>query len=577
MKVLNKLLFVSAVFFIVAGKLDWALAAPTGSQIIDSQIQQDLSDQNNQKIENKLYRSPKPASNAQETQEQGAAANTANNNIKFLVNRIDVQGATIPTNLEIDAIIVRYQGTMMSLADAQKIADLITDIYRKKGFITSRAYVPAQRMTDNVLTIKTIEGRLGTIEIKGNKYFSTPLLKRELHVTKDGFFDYSSLQKSLVYINQHPDRTASTILIPGQEPGTTDVVVNVKDRLPIHGGFIYDNYGSRYIDSNRYALTLEDNNLLGFDDRMYAKVQTSDSNYMRFGQLQYVVPVTETLNIGAYGIYSHLKLTKEFAALNATGDARVLGIFFDKGLIQEQGFEWRLNGGFDYKNISNDELGELISRDKERVLKLGTSLDITDHFGRTIIDPEIDVGLPNFLNGMDPKDSLASRAGSGGSFQKADISMYRLQPLPFDTSLLWKNTGQWSHGTLPAAEEFELGGPSSVRGYEPNEYAGDKGLYSSLEWSIPPYFIPDSVQVPFAQMRLKDSLRLVTFYDQGFAHLNSVGVGEEKNVTLRSYGYGFRLNVRDSLTVRLEIGYPIGRKSADGSNAQPWLEVTMKY
>jgi len=78
-------------------------------------------------------------------------------------------------------------------------------------------------------------------------------------------------------------------------------------------------------------------------------------------------------------------------------------------------------------------------------------------------------------------------------------------------------------------------------------------------------------------MRLKDSLRLVTFYDQGFAHLNSVGVGEEKNVTLRSYGYGFRLNVRDSLTVRLEIGYPIGRKSADGSNAQPWLEVTMKY
>jgi len=78
MKVLNKLLFVSAVFFIVAGKLDWALAAPTGSQIIDSQIQQDLSDQNNQKIENKLYRSPKPASNAQETQEQGAAANTAN-------------------------------------------------------------------------------------------------------------------------------------------------------------------------------------------------------------------------------------------------------------------------------------------------------------------------------------------------------------------------------------------------------------------------------------------------------------------------------------------------------------------
>jgi hemolysin activation/secretion protein len=369
----------------------------------------------------------------------------------------------------------------------------------------------------------------------------------------------------MVYINQQPDRTASTILVPGQEPGTTDVVLNVKDRLPIHAGFIYDNYGSRYIDSNRYALTLEDNNLLGFDDRMFAKVQTSDNNYMRFGQLQYVVPVTETLNIGAYGVYSHLKLTKEFAALGATGTAKVLGIFFDKALIQKQGFEWRVNGGFDYKNISNDELGSLVSRDKERVLKLGTELDITDRFGRTIINPEIDVGLPDVFNGMDPKDPLASRAGSGGSFQKWDMSMYRLQPLPFDTSLLWKNQAQWSHDTLPAAEEFELGGPTSVRGYGPDEAYGDKGFYSALEWSVP------------TQVGLKDSLRFVTFYDFGFVHSNSVAVGEEKNTTLRSYGYGFRLNVRDNLTVRFEVGYPLGRKPADGSNAQPWIEVTMRF
>ena len=406
MKILFRWIFVLVPLFIfMAGKTDFVWAVESSSQIVGSQTQEVIESQKDHTLEKKLYQAPIQSDSSDDGQAEVNAPIAVNNDKeKFLVNKIDVQGYTIPTNMEIYQVILPYQGTMMSLNDAQKLADQITDIYRKKGFITSRGFVPPQKITDNVLTIKVIEGRLGNVDIRGNKYFSTHLLKGELHLTRDGYFDYSALQKSLVYINQNPDRTARTVLVPGQEPGTTDVVLNVKDRLPIHAGFIYDNYGSRYIDKNRWALTLEDNNLLGFDDRMFAKVQTSDSNYMRFGQLQYVVPVTETLNIGAYGLYSHLKLQKEFKPLQPTGTAKVLGVFFDKGLVQKPGYDWRINGGFDYKNISNDELGTLISRDKERVLKLGTQLDITDRLGRTIINPEIDVGLPNILNGMDPKD-----------------------------------------------------------------------------------------------------------------------------------------------------------------------------
>ena len=564
---------------LIVGKIDLVLAANTGSQIVSYQTQQEIVSQKDQDLQNKIYKA-KPKSDASKENLVAEKVPSAANSVeKFFISTIEVQGATILSAKEINNVIVHYQGKMLSLADAQKVADLISDIYRKKGFITSRAYLPPQNIKDSVLTVKVIEGKLGTVDIKGNKYFSTPLLKRELHMTKSGYFDYSALQKSLVYINQQPDRTASTVLVPGVEPGTTDVLVNVKDRLPIHAGFIYDNYGSRYVDSNRWALTLEDNNLLGFNDRMFAKVQTSDSNFMRFGQLQYVVPITETLNIGAYGLYSKLQLQKEFKALQATGTAKILGIFFDKALVQNTGFEWRLNGGFDYKNISNAYLGDLYKRDKERVLKLGTELDITDRFGRTIINPEIDVGLPNIFNGMDPKDGLASRDGSGGSFQKADMTLYRLQPLPFLTSLLWKNSGQWSHENLPAAEQFELGGPNSVRGYGPAEYSGDKGIYSALEWSVPFYFIPEGMRVPFTrEENLKDSLRLMTFYDYGFAHLNNLAADEQKNTTLQAYGYGLHLNVRDNVSLRLEVGYPIGsRKPLDGSSAHLWVELTLRY
>ncbi len=579
MNLLCRLILVLTPMFVLAmAKADIVFAA-TSSQVVSYQTQQELNAQNNRTIEDRMYTSKGEADTSDDTpEEKKPAANKTNKNEpKFLVNKIDVQGATIPTNTEIYEVITPYQGTEMTLADAQKVADLLTDIYRKKGFITSRAYVPPQTMRDNVLTIKVVEGKLGKMNVQGNKYFKTSLIKRRLHMDESGYFDYSALQRSLVYINQHPDRVARTILAPGAEPGTTDVVVNVEDRLPIHAGFIYDNYGSRFIDHNRYALTLEDNNLLGFDDRIFAKVQTSEANYMRFAQLQYVFPVNETLNVGAYGIYSDLVLGKEFEDLQAKGKARVLGIFADKALIQDVGFEWRINGGFDYKNISNYELGDLVSRDKTRVAKIGTGLDITDPLGRTVIDPELDVGLPEVLNGMKSKDPMASRVGSGGSFQKELINLYRLQPLPLDTSLLWKNSGQWSHHNLPASEQFEIGGPTSVRGYGPAEFSGDKGIYSAWELSVPPYLIPDTTKVPFTQESLKDSFRLVTFYDVGFVHLNNISAGEKEDETLRAWGYGVRLNVRDNLTCRFEVGYPLGRKPADGNNAHPWIEVTAKY
>ncbi len=579
MSILCRLIFLAVPLFVfMIGKADLALSDTASSQVMSAQAQQDMNRQGNRTIEDKIYTGKSQSGSASNSEEEIQVTDTANNSHqKFHVEKIDVEGATIPTNTELYEVIVPYQGTDMSLADAQKVADLITDIYRKKGFITSRAYIPAQKMKNDVLTIKVLEGKLGNVSVQGNKYFNTNLLKKRLHMEELGYFDYSTLQRSLVYINQHPDRMARTTLVPGVEPGTTDVVVDVHDRLPIHAGFIYDNYGSRFIDHNRYALTLEDNNLFGFDDRVFAKVQTTASNAMRFAQLQYLVPVSETLNIGAYGIYSDLVLQKEFKDLEAKGKARVLGIFADKALIQDVDIEWRVNGGFDYKNISNYELGDLISRDKIRVAKVGTGLDITDHLGRTIINPEIDVGLPGVLNGMKSKDPLAARAGSGGSFQKGTVNLYRLQPLPLSTSLLWKNSGQWSRSILPASEQFEIGGPNSVRGYAPAEFSGDKGIYSALEWSVPPYLIPDSTKVPFTQESLKDSLRLVAFYDLGFVHLNRINAGEKEDETLRGWGYGVRLNVHDNVSCRLELGYPLGRKPADGDNVHPWVEVTARY
>ena len=497
---------------------------------------------------------------------------------KVAIKSITVEGVTLLSQQELDKVIAPYRDKELTLEEMQKVADLITNAYRAKGYATSRAYLPPQTIKDGVLLIKVIEGKLGQVDIKGNRFFKTSLLKRKLELKPGGYFDYSALQNSLVFINDSPDRLAKAILVPGKEPGTTDVVLEVKDRFPMHVGFEYDNWGSRYIKKNRWSFLFDYNNALGLDDRLSFKLQKSESGLYGLKTGRYILPITNRLEFGAYYSRSDLKLGREFKPLDAHGKATVIGAFFNHALIATERLDLRCSFGFDHKDIYNYLLGSENSRDELRVFKQGVDVDITDKFGRSIILAELDIGVPDIMGGMPEKDEHASRPGAGGKFNKGVFNIFRLQPLPFSTALLIKNSGQFSGYRLVASEQFQIGGPTSVRGYPPGEFSGDKGWYSAAEWSMPLYFVPRGLRIPFTEDKLYDTLRFVAFYDWATVHLNGSLFGDKKNRTLKGAGFGLRFNLRTYLSMRVELGYPLGPEPSDGSrHVRPWFEFTSKF
>lgn len=494
----------------------------------------------------------------------------------ILVSVINVEGATLLTPQEIRAITSKFEGKELSLTAMQKIADLITDAYRNKGYATSRAYLPPQTVREGVLLIRVVEGKLGGLDIRGNRHFKTSLLQRKIGLQPGGYFDYSALQRSLVYINEHPDRHARAVLVPGAEPGTTDIIIDVEDRFPLHAGFEFDNYGSRYIGKYRYSLVLEHNNLLGQDDRAYYKFQYSDRARLLLHQARYNYPVNPALDIGFYYLHSRLKLGKELELVDARGRAYIFGLFLNQGLIMQDNLDLRLNLGFDYKTVKNYLLGIQESQDNVRLLKLGADLDFNDPWGRNIFLAQLDTGIPKILGGMPGKYDFSSRPPAGGRFYKGVFNLFRLQEAPLSTYLLWKNSAQYTAYNLVASEQFQIGGPGSVRGYPPAEHSGDKGYYTALELSLPFYFLSQEARVPFSEEKWYDALRLVLFYDWATVRLNRIEPGE-KHRTLKGWGTGVRLNVRDDLACRVEVGFPLGVKPSDGKNAHPWVEFVWKF
>lgn len=549
-------------------------AAPDAAQTTAGEIRQDQDIERTRRLEKKV-RQTIPAEIKEETphvedDEPGPPV--------VRVNEIQIEDSQILPPEELARIIVEFQGRDLTLDQMQEVADRITDAYHKKGYITSRAYLPVQSIKDGILVIKVLEAKTGEVEIRGNRYFKTKELRRDINAQSGGNFDFSALQRSLVYINEHPDRKAKAVLVPGKEPGTTDVIVQVDEQRPMHVGFEYDNYGSRFISQNRYSLIFEHDNLLGFDDLLYLKGQISDESRLTMEQMRYVLPLNRNWDVGFYAVNSRIKLGEEFDSLEAEGDAQILGLFAARRLIKNERNDLRLNLGFDYKSVRNKILGEQFSKDELRVLKTGLDWDFEDPWGRNIMGATLDSGIPGIMGGSDSKDDEASRAGAGARFDKGTFTYFRLQPTPKETSLLWKNFAQFSNHNLTASEQFQAGGALSVRGYPPAEHSGDSGIYSALELSVPLYFIPREMSVPLAKEELLyNDLRFVVFYDIATTHLNSPLAGEEKNETLRGYGYGMRFNIKDDLSLRCEVGYPAAGKPTDGKSAHPWVEFTYRY
>ena len=493
---------------------------------------------------------------------------------KVLVTNIEVRGATLVSKAAIDKVIAPYIGKELTLGEMQKICDLITAEYRNKGQITSRAYLPPQTIKDGLLIITVIEGRLGTVEVKGNHYFSAAQIKKKLILKPGSYFDYQALQKALVKINEHPDRFVKSVLVPGKEAGTTDVVLEVEDRLPVHVGYEYDNFGSRYINYDRHTVTAEDNNVFGQDDKFLFKYQRGQNEFYDMTMLRYTIPLIESLEAGVYWLWSGTKLGKEFKAQDVKGQSEIGGGFINFPLISTDRVDLRVNLGFDYKHISNYISGVKTSRDEDRVVKAGFDLDVTDNWGRNILTLEEDVGIAG--DGLHKKDIMATRPGAGAEFGKFIGNYYRLQPMPFSSSILWKNSFQATNYNMLAVEQFQLGGISNVRGYAPAEYSGDQGLSSTVEWSFPPYGFPKTMRVPYSKATFYDATRFVVFYDMGYVHINNPMQTEKENRTIQGWGLGLRVNLPEDCFLRLEGAYRIDRKATFDS-AVGYVDVGKKF
>jgi hemolysin activation/secretion protein len=151
------------------------------------------------------------------------------------VRAYQVAGNTVlpPDNF---GVLTNYTGTNVDFPRLREGLVKLQQRYRELGYATVSVTLPPQKLTNGVVQVKVVEGRLSSIKISGNRYFSAGNIRRALpSLSTNVLLNSKWFQPELDEANANRDRQIYPVLAPGPDPGTTELTLDVKDRLPLHG------------------------------------------------------------------------------------------------------------------------------------------------------------------------------------------------------------------------------------------------------------------------------------------------------------------------------------------------------
>jgi len=178
----------------------------------------------------------------------------ADTGIKVLVKGFRFTGhyETMTTEGELQSLVSGSVGKELRFAELQQLAAQVTNYLReKKGFLLARAYLPKQDITEGIIEIAIMDGRIDgnvRINLKEPSRIRPGLLQgmADRAVPGNAPVRMEQVERTVLLMNDLPGINAQASLEPGSAPGTTRLVINAAEGRLFHGVLSADNYGDRY-------------------------------------------------------------------------------------------------------------------------------------------------------------------------------------------------------------------------------------------------------------------------------------------------------------------------------------------
>jgi hemolysin activation/secretion protein len=197
--------------------------------------------------------------------------------LRIFVREIRLTGNTVFSDTQLATITAPYVNRELTTEDLEALRLDLTRLYIDHGYITSGAIIPDQTVTDGVITLHLIEGRLHDIEVAGQRWFRSGYFRQRLALGAGPPVSILRLQERLQLLDQ--DERIAQIhaeLRPGVQRGESVLHVQVTENLPYSASLEFNNYQSPTVGAERGLLSVAHRNLTGHGDILSAQCFRAD-------------------------------------------------------------------------------------------------------------------------------------------------------------------------------------------------------------------------------------------------------------------------------------------------------------
>jgi hemolysin activation/secretion protein len=487
---------------------------------------------------------------------------------RFTVKAIAITGNTLLPTERLHALVADSEGKQLTLGDLAELADRISAVYHHAGYPLARAYVPAQTLHDGVVTIAVVEARYGKVVLQNRSAVDDGPLNATLAPLAPGKpVSNHQLERSLLLLSDIPGAVTGSVVKPGEEPGTSDLLVDVTSAPRYTGTLGLDDFGNRYTGRARLGGNFNVNGLLHRGDLLDFSALSSGGgmNYFQ-GGYRYLLNGQGTTLRGAVSTL-HYHLQNGLEALDAHGSALVGSLALSQPFIRSTAGNLYGQIEFDHRLLKDDIELAFIDNDRHANVWVATLAgDQRDANGITNFNLSGSYGKVTYTDALaELIDRLTSR--TEGTYVKYSASVSRLQQLDADNAFYLGYSRQWANRNLDTSEQFFLGGPNTVRGYDTGALAGSQGDLFSVEF-----------RHDFSFPKVSGRWQVALFADTGHVQVyKNPFIDDVNSGRLSSAGLGLHWSGPDSWSFSASAAKPIGNTPtllADANTkTRVWVQV----
>ncbi len=473
--------------------------------------------------------------------------------VTFDIWEYRVAGNTLLSRTILERSLAPYLGPNKSSSVINDAADALERLYKDNGYPTIFVDIPAQDVVAGVVRLQINAGKISRLRITGADYFTLSGLKEKVPSLQTGqSIHMPSVQEDISRLHAYsPDLQAVPVLKAGRDPGTMEIELRVKDKLPLHGSLELNNHYSANTTELRMEGSISYDNLWQkfHSLKIIAQLSPENTEEVRALVVNYIMPVNDDRNrLAFYTVKSDSDISA-VGGLAVIGKGNIYGVRYVVPLENSRSWMHSTTLGIDYKDVEDlvNLSGGLQIKTPIQYVVSSASYSATSlaKTSTTRYSAAMKFGIrgPNSRGEFEDK---RFKANPDFIYFRGDIN--RTDMLPSDIKIESRFNVQLSASPLISNEQFTAGGYLTVRGYLESQLLGDDGASMSVELFSPGIFRSET-----GSWRT----RLLAFADGAFVETLEPLPGQERQSSIYSAGVGLRVTKSKHLIVKLDWAYPL--------------------